>query len=208
MKLVNIMDKKVLIATNNMAKVDLYREVLNEIGLDAVSPKELGLHVEIDENGATEVENAKIKALAFYEKAHMPVIANDSGLYIDRFSDEDQPNLFVRRFGGRELSDEEMIDIYSKKLLEVGGESEGHYIVGLALVDGDGKLFAKEFKPKRHFVATPSKTRVKGFPLSSIAFDKKTNKYLCEMTPAEKIAYEADVMQAQKDFIFSHISSH
>lgn len=201
------MDKKVLIATNNTAKVDLYREVLSEIGLVAVSPKELNLHVDADENGTSEVENAKIKALAFYNAAHMPVIANDSGLYIDKFSAEDQPKLFVRRFGGKELSDEEMIDVFSKKLLLVGGESEGHYNVGLALVDENGELFAKEFKPKRHFVATPSKTRVKGFPLSSIAYDKATNKYLSEMTPAEKIAYEADVMQAQKDFIFSHLAN-
>ena len=61
------MDNKVLIATNNSAKVALYSEVLREIGLEAVSPKELGISVEVEENGKDEIENASIKALAFHK---------------------------------------------------------------------------------------------------------------------------------------------
>ncbi len=199
------MKNKVLIATNNGAKVALYSEVLKEIGLEAVSPKELGLAVEVEENGKDEIENATIKALAFHKASGLPVIANDSGLYIDKFSDADQPKLLVRRFGGKERTDEDMIDIYVSKLKAVGGESDGHYNVGLAVIDADGNLFTKEFKPKRHFVSTPSEKRIKGFPLSSIAFDKKTNKYLSEMTPAEKIEFEAEVMLEQKKFIHEHL---
>lgn len=199
------MEKRVLIATNNSAKVALYSEVLREIGLEAVSPKELGISVEVEENGKDEIENASIKAKAFHEASGLPVIANDSGLYIDKFSEEDQPKLLVRRFGGKERTDEDMIEIYVSKLKAVGGESDGHYNVGLAVIDEDGNLFTKEFKPSRHFVSVPSEKRIKGFPLSSIAFDKKTNKYLSEMTNAEKIEYEAEVMLAQKQFIHEHL---
>ena len=199
------MENKVLIATNNMAKVALYSEVLKEIGLEAVSPKQLGIKVEVEENGKDEIENATIKAQAFHDASGFPVIANDSGLYIDKFGENDQPKLLVRRFGGKERTDEEMIELYVSKLKAVGGESDGHYNVGLAVIDKDGNLFTKEFKPSRHFVATPSEKRISGFPLSSIAFDKKTNKYLSEMTPAEKIEYEAEVMLAQKAFIHEHV---
>lgn len=201
------MDNKVLIATNNSAKVALYSEVLREIGLEAVSPKELGISVEVEENGKDEIENASIKALAFHKASGLPVIANDSGLYIDKFSDEDQPKLLVRRFGGKERSDDDMINIYVEKLKAVGGESDGHYNVGLAVINKNGILFTKEFKPSRHFVSVPSKERIRGFPLSSIAFDKKTNKYLSQMTPAEKIAFEEDVMVAQKLFIYNSLCS-
>lgn len=200
------MENKVLIATNNEAKVALYSEVLKEIGLEAVSPKQLGVKVEVEENGVDEIENAVVKAKAFYNATGLPVIANDSGLYIDKFSKEDQPNLLVRRFGGKERTDEEMIEMYTSKLKAVGGESTGHYNVGLAVIDKNGNLFTKEFKPSRFFVSVPSEKRIKGFPLSSIAFDKKTNKYLSEMTTAEKIEYEADVMVAQKQFIHEHLS--
>lgn len=192
---------KVLIATGNAGKIALYSEMLKEIGLEAVSPKMLGLRVHVEEDGKNEIENASKKALAYHKASNMPVIANDSGLYIEKFEANDQPKLLVRRFGGKELTDDEMIEIYSKKLQEVGGESDGFYTVGLAVVDENGNLSAKEFKPTRHFVATPSKARVNGFPLSSLAFDKNSGKYLSEMTPAEKIAYEADVMLAQKQFV-------
>lgn len=197
--------KKVLIATGNAGKIELYSQMLKEIGLEAVSPKQLGLQVQVEEDGKTEMENASKKALAYHKVSNMPVIANDSGLYIEKFGASDQPKLLVRRFGGKELTDEEMIEIYSKKLQEVGGESDGFYTVGLAVVDENGNLFAKEFKPTRHFVATASTAKIKGFPLSSLALDKKSGKYLSEMTPAEKIAYEADVMLAQKQFVHNSL---
>ena len=194
--------KKVLIATGNAGKVALYKQLLADAGFEGVGAKEFGVNAEAEENGATETENAIIKAKAFFEVSRgLPVLANDSGLIIDKFSEADQPKQLVRRYGGRDLTDEEMLEVYIEKLNAVGGESTGHYNVALAIVDENGKVHSREFKPERYFINKPSKILQKGFPLSSLAFDKKTGKYLSEMTAAEKIAYEEDAMVKQREFI-------
>ena len=51
----------------------------------------------INENGKTPLENAEIKAKAYYEAFQMPVFSCDSGLYFDELQEEEQPGLHVRR---------------------------------------------------------------------------------------------------------------
>ncbi len=195
------MANKILIATTNVGKFNIYKNVCDSLGLECVSPMELGVKANVDENGKSEVENAVIKAKAYHELTGLSVISNDSGLVIDKFSAENQPGVLVRRYKGKEMTDEEMLAVYVEKLNEVGGESTGHYNVALALINENGELFTKEFKPQRYFVNKPSSRVNKGMPLSSIAYDRKTGKYLSEMTFEERAEYEAEALQKQKEFI-------
>lgn len=192
---------RVLIATTNLGKVQIYKQAFDELGIEVCCLKDLDVNLDVEENGSTVVENAVIKALAYHNATGFPVLANDSGLVIDKFAPEDQPGLLVRRYHGKELTDEELLNVYIDKLNEVGGESDGHYDVGLAIVDENGKLFTRSFAPKRHFINKPSKTLVKGIPLSSLCYDEKTGKYMSEMTPKERNDYEGAEFQGQIDFI-------
>ncbi len=193
--------KKVLIATTNIGKFNIYKAVFDELDIECTNLKELGITLEVEENGKDEVENAVIKAKAYHEITNMPVLANDSGLVIDKFSAENQPNAMVRRFNGKELSDQELLEIYIQKLNEVGGASTGHYNVALAIINERGELFTEVFQPKRYFVSKPSPVVNKGVPLSSLAYDSVSGKYMSEMTAVERNEYEADAMRAQKEFI-------
>lgn len=195
------MAEKVLIATGNLGKFNIYKAVFDELGIECTNIKEIGCDIEVEETGSNEVENAVLKAMAYHKATGMSVLANDSGLVIDKFSAEDQPGVLVRRYHGKELTDEEMIAVYVEKLNEVGGSSTGHYNVALALVDEKGNLFTREFKPKRYFVNKPSSVVKKGVPLSSLAYDEKTGKYMSEMTIEERNDYEAEEMLKQKQFI-------
>lgn len=47
-------------------------------------------------NGNTPLENARMKALAYYETFRIPVFSCDSGLYFDNVPDEVQPGIHVR----------------------------------------------------------------------------------------------------------------
>ena len=195
------MAQKVLIATGNLGKFNIYKAVFDELGIECTNIKEIGCDIEVEETGSNEVENAVLKAKAYHKATGMPVLANDSGLVIDKFSAEDQPGVLVRRYHGKELSDEEMIAVYVEKLSEVGGSSTGHYNVALALIDENGNLFTRQFQPKRYFVNKPSAVVRKGVPLSSLAYDEKTGKYMSEMTIEERNDYEAEEMVKQKEFI-------
>lgn len=192
---------KILIASTNKGKIDIYKQVCNELGLETTDLTEIIVNQKIEENGKNELENSIIKAKAYHEITGLPVIANDSGLIIDKFEEKDQPKELVRRYKGKELSDQEMIDIYIEKFNKVGGESDGHFVVALALIDQNGNMDTRLFYPKRKFVNIPSKTIKKGLPLESLTYDEKTKKYMSEMTTIERNEYEAEEMQKQKQFI-------
>ncbi len=54
--------KKIVFATGNAGKMKEIREILADLPVEIYSMKEAGISVEIDENGKTFEENAKIKA--------------------------------------------------------------------------------------------------------------------------------------------------
>lgn len=193
--------KKVLIATTNYGKYQVYNAIFSELGIETCNLIDLDLTVKIEENGANELENAIIKAKAYHELTGLPVLSNDSGLIINKFSSNDQPKELVRRYNGKELTDQELLNVYIEKLTNVGGKSKGHFVVALALIDEKGNLYSKIFKPRRNFINKPSPIMVSGIPLSSLAFDKHTKKYMSEMTAEEMNTYEGKAMKAQKKFI-------
>lgn len=195
--------KKILIASTNNGKILVYSVIFNRLGLETISLRDLKVDVDVEENGKDELENAIIKAKAYNKITGLPVLANDSGLIIDKFKPEDQPGQFVRRFEGKELTDEDLLSLYIDKLNEVGGESSGHFKVALALIDDKGQIHTKTFYPKRYFINKPSSIMNKGVPLNSITYDFKSKKYMSEMTPQEKIEYEEEAMEEQAKFIES-----
>ena len=171
---------EVLIATKNKGKIEKYSTILKSLNIDYYTLDDINLDIDINENGKNTTENAIIKAKAYYNKIKSPVLVDDSGLIIDKLPPEKQPGVFVRRYNGKILSDEEMIELYSKELEEVGGESTGAFVISIAIVDEEGNIHTKETKHKRLFVSKPDINRVPGYPLSSLIYDKETNMYMTE----------------------------
>ena len=75
---------RILIATTNAGKVSIYKDVCKKIGVLVCSLADIKVDQTPEENGADEIENAKIKAIFYHEQTGLPVLANDSGLYIDK----------------------------------------------------------------------------------------------------------------------------
>ena len=191
---------KILLATTNAGKIAIYSAMFKKLGIKTVNLKDVNIDIDVEENGKDELENAVIKAKAYHEITKLPVLANDSGLIIDKFKPEDQPGQFVRRHNGKELTDKELLNLYIEKINAVGGESPAHFNVALAIIDNDGALHSKMFYPKWHFINKPSKIIMKGVPLNSIAFDFKSKKYLSEMTIEKK--YTIDTEKIKKSIFF------
>ena len=74
---------KLLIATNNRGKVRELRELLRGLPLELVTPQEMGLELEVEEDGQTYAENASKKALAFARASGLLSLADDSGLEVE-----------------------------------------------------------------------------------------------------------------------------
>ena len=100
---------KILYGTTNQAKLESMRRLTAPLGMEIVGLKELGLPIpQVEESGKDPLENARMKAQAYYEAFGMPVFSCDSGLYFDDLDDAEQPGVLIRRAGGHEMDDEEM----------------------------------------------------------------------------------------------------
>ena len=181
---------KVLFATTNQAKVKSYKKALEEKGIEIITIKDLNLKLNIDENGKNAIENAYIKAKAYYEATNMPTIGMDDNLYIDEIPEEKQPGTHVRRVNGKELNDDEMIEYYTNLVKEYGGKVTAKWVYGMVVCNQNGVEKYSWSKDNFYFVDKPSEKRNQGYPLDSISIIPDYNKYLVELTDEEKTEYK------------------
>ena len=181
---------KLLFATGNEYKYNLMKERLKEFeNIEVIIPKMLNLNIEVVEDGKTPVENAVKKARTYYEIVKIPVIAEDSGLYIENFKDEEQPGLFVKRIGGREdATDEEILEYYIEKLKKYDVKSLASYHTGVCVIDRSGIEHTKIIEETK-FLMTANKNNIptiSGGILDCISYDINAKKYFNERTEEDK----------------------
>jgi XTP/dITP diphosphohydrolase len=86
----------ILIATNNKGKVEEIKALLDGLGIAFLTPADLNLVLEVEEDGQTYAENATKKAIAFAQASGRIALADDSGLEVDALGG--QPGLLSHRF--------------------------------------------------------------------------------------------------------------
>ena len=98
---------KILYGTTNKAKLHVMKNAVESLDVELIGLGDMDSELPyIIENGETPLENAEIKARAYYEAFHIPVFSCDSGLYFDELKEDEQPGLHVRRVNGKELTDD------------------------------------------------------------------------------------------------------
>ena len=73
---------KVLFATTNPAKVKRYKEKLAKKGIELITLNDIDVKLDVEETGENAVENARLKARAYYEATKMPTLRMDNALYL------------------------------------------------------------------------------------------------------------------------------
>lgn len=184
---------KLLYGTGNQAKLSVMKSRLEKIGIELIGLNDLraeGKNIpEVLENGNTPLENARLKALAYYETFQMPVFSCDSGLYFDNVPDEIQPGVHVRNVEGKCLSDEEMREYYASLARQYGSLIASYRNAICFIMDENHIYEAMDSSMESEkFILTDkphSAIRKKGFPLDSMSIDMKTNKYYYDLADAE-----------------------
>ena len=97
------MAEKFVLATHNPGKLREMGDILRGLGVEVVSPADVGCHVEVEETGTTFAENAMLKAKAVCAASGLPAIADDSGLCVDALGGA--PGVYSARYGGEGLDD-------------------------------------------------------------------------------------------------------
>ena len=132
----------VVAATGNAHKLREMREILK--GVTLLSAAEAGFLEEVEETGATFLENALIKARATAKATGMPAIADDSGLCVDALNGA--PGVYSARYSklfgpdGWTLGNRALL----LKNLEGKTDRRAHFTCAIALVYPDGREITAE----------------------------------------------------------------
>lgn len=177
---------KLLYGTTNKAKLELMQRALSPIGIEVIGLKDVGREIpEVLETGDTPLENAMIKAKAYYDAFKIPVFSCDSGLYFDGISEDEQPGVYVRRVGDKELDDEEMTAHYAGLSRKYGGSLIGRYRNAIYLILNENEHFSTmdiSIATEPFILSSiPHKKKVDGFPLDRLSRDIKSGEYYYDM---------------------------
>ena len=123
-----------VIASHNPGKVKEIDDLLKPFGVDVHSAIELNI-VEPEETGATFTANAIIKAKAAAQAAHLPALADDSGLTVDAL--DGAPGIYSARWGGPN-KDFNMAMRKIEEKLTADSDRNARFVCVLALAWPDG----------------------------------------------------------------------
>ena len=87
---------RLLIATTNAGKIAELRGLLEGCGWDIVTPADLNITIDVEEDGKTYQDNARLKAVAGMEASGLVTLADDSGIEIQAMGGE--PGVRSARF--------------------------------------------------------------------------------------------------------------
>ena len=134
-----VTESVLLIATNNQHKVSEFRRLLRGMPCHLLTPLDVGLALDVEEDGATFTENATKKARAFAAASGILSLADDSGIEVDAL--DGRPGVYSARYGGPELSDEGRVQLMLRELENVSDGQRGcRYVAVIAIAWPNGRL--------------------------------------------------------------------
>ena len=174
---------KFILASQNQHKLVEMQNILSAHGVEVVLQSELGLHVEVEETGATFAENAMLKAKAVMAASGLPAIADDSGVCVDALSGA--PGVYSARYGGPELDD---VGRYRLLLENMRGARDrtAHFTSAIACAFPNGGTIEAEGICPGMIAYAPKGDG--GFGYDPVFFLPQLRKTYAQLTPEEKAA--------------------
>ena len=186
-----------IMATHNKDKIVEMSRILEPLGIEAVTDRDLGVELpEVEENGTTFAENAYLKAASACAFTGLPAIADDSGIVVDALNGA--PGVYSARYGGEGLDDKGRNRLLLSELDGVPHEKRtAHYACAICCVFPDGRKITAE--GEMHGVITTAERGEGGFGYDPLfAIGEKT---VAEMTAEEKdaISHRGNALRAFRE---------
>ena len=175
---------KLLLASNNQHKLSELSRILAPLGVDVVTPKQIGINLgDVDENGDTFAENAKIKAENAYKIAKMPVIADDTGLSVDALNGA--PGVYTARYAGENATDKDNVIKLLNNMENVDDTERGaHFTTCIYCIIDDNTTISVVGECFGKIAREPQGDE--GFGYDPVFICNKFNKTFALCTPEEK----------------------
>lgn len=130
---------KLLIATNNKGKVKEFQELLKDTTLELVTPADINLILDVEEDGKDYAENASKKAIAFATASGLISLADDSGLEVETLGGA--PGLYSARYSPKSgANDADRRAFLLQNLIGKPYPWKAHFHATIAIAKPSGEL--------------------------------------------------------------------
>ena len=174
---------EIIFATKNEGKVKEIKAVLGEIGIEVLTMTEVGIDIDVVEDGLTFEENAIKKAMEIMKVSNKIVLSDDSGLEIDFMGKK--PGVHSARFMGKDTPYQVKNNEILKALKDVSlSDRTARFVCVIAAVFPDGKVLTT-----RGTIEGQIAQEVKGengFGYDPIFYVPELEKNLAEVSSSEK----------------------
>ena len=182
-----------LIATNNPGKLREFGDLLGDV--DVVGPRDLGLDLDVVEDGRSFAENAALKARAFSAAAGLIALADDSGLDVDALNGA--PGILSARFGGPDLDDGGRCRLLLRRLRGLPRHRRGaRFRCCIVAMAPDGRACRSEGRCEGYIAAAPAGRE--GFGYDPVFFLPSRGRTMAQVSPEVKnaISHRAAALRA------------
>lgn len=171
--------KRIILATTNLDKVKEFQRILKGYKLEIIPAP---YSIKVSETGRDFIENAIIKARAYYKEFNTPVLSDDSGLEVDVIGKA--PGIFSARFSpdGNYRSNIERL------LNQIKGFPEerlkARFVCAVCLIDEKGILYIAQDACEGYVIKEIRGD--KGFGFDPIFYYPELEKTFAEISSEEK----------------------
>ena len=175
---------KVVLASKNRHKLVEISKITQKFDMELVLQSELGVDIDVEENGTTFEENSLIKAKAVMEATGLPALADDSGIAVDALNGE--PGIYSARYGFDDsLDDWGRLELLLKNTEHVpDGQRQAQFICVITMITPDGKVI--QARGEIHGELLREARGENGFGYDPIFYYPPMGKSTAEMSPEEK----------------------
>ena len=190
---------KVVLASKNPHKLVEISKITEKFGFDLVLQSELGVDIDVEENGTSFEENSLIKARAVMEATGLPALADDSGIAVDALNGE--PGIYSARYGF-----DDTLDDWGRLLLLLkntehvpDGERQAQFICVISFITPDGQVI--QARGEIHGELLREARGENGFGYDPIFYYPPMGLSTAEMSPEDKnrVSHRANALRVFYD---------
>lgn len=197
--------KRLLIATNNQGKVREFQELLAGSGIDFVTPAQINLQLDVEEDGTTYQQNAGKKAIAFANASGLISLADDSGLEVEALGGA--PGLYSARYSPKPgAKDKDRRDFLLENLKDKTRPWKAHFHATIAIAAPNGTVQFAEGDCYGEII--PEERGSGGFGYDPIFFLPEFGKTMAEldMDAKNRLSHRARALMAAMPILQSVLS--
>ena len=175
---------KVVLASKNKHKLQEISKITEKFGIELVLQSELGIDLDVEENGTTFEENSFIKAHAVMAATGLPALADDSGIAVDALNGE--PGIYSARYGFDDTLDDwgRMMLLLKNTEHVPDDERQAQFVCVITMVTPEGQTI--QARGEVHGTLTREPRGENGFGYDPIFYYPPAGCTTAELPPEEK----------------------